>query len=61
MKIDEIEYPADGICPICGSDIEYDPEDDYGVAGKKFAGWVCLGEDCDAGNVVCVSTWRSDI
>ncbi|RIW08281.1 hypothetical protein D2T81_00790 [Azospirillum brasilense] len=61
MKIDEIEYPADGICPVCGSDVEYDPEADYGCAGIRYIGWVCTGDDCDAGQVVAVGTWRSDI
>lgn len=58
MRIEEIEYPADGVCPVCGSDIKHNPavreKTDNVFYVREYAGWVCPGEDCDEGHIVCV-------
>lgn len=47
-------------CPVCGSSVAVDPEDDYGVSGRRWEGWTCNDDgdtNCDAGELHLVATW----
>ncbi len=59
MVLHEIYAPER--CPVCESAVEVDPEEDYGVAGRRWRGWSCLDETgvgCDAGELVSAGSWR---